>query len=389
MKARVLRAFAAGCLLAVGAGVLFLTFNNNTAGKRDFIAYWTAGQQLVHGANPYDTTEALRVERTAGYEGDSPNYMRNPPVAFFLALPLGFVSAQIGTILWLLVLMICLLASIRMLWILHGCPNNRVHLLGYLFAPVLACLMAGQFGIFLLFGITLFLRYYQSRPFLAGSAMLLCALKPHLFLPFGIVLLAWILCQKAYRILAGVLAALLASCTLSYCVDSHAWSQYAQMMRTAEIQYLFIPNLSVVFRLLVHRDSVWLQFLPAVAGSAWALYYFWTRRARWSWTSHGLLLLIVSVACAPYAWFTDEAVLLPAVLAAVYRADELDLSLLPFGLLSGAALIEVLTSVQITTPFYLWTVPAWLAWYLYAMRSRTTSNIRGTVYNSDGKQSQR
>ena len=83
------------------------------------------------------------------------------------------------------------------------------------------------------------------------------------------------------------------------------------------------------------------------------------------------MLLIVSVACAPYAWFTDEAVLLPAVLVAVYRADALDRSLLPFGLATGAALIELLAGVQLTTPFYLWTVPAWLAWYLYASRGRS------------------
>jgi hypothetical protein len=33
---------------------------------------------------------------------------------------------------------------------------------------------------------------------------------------------------------------------------------------------------------------------------------------------------------------------------------------------AGVALIEVLASVQITSPYYLWTTPAWLAWYLYA-----------------------
>ena len=40
------------------------------AADRDFIAYWAAGQQLAHHANPYDSTEVLRIEHAAGYIGD-------------------------------------------------------------------------------------------------------------------------------------------------------------------------------------------------------------------------------------------------------------------------------------------------------------------------------
>jgi hypothetical protein len=72
--------------------------------------------------------------------------------------------------------------------------------------------------------------------------------------------------------------------------------------------------------------------------------------------------------CAPFGWFTDESMLLPAVLAGVYRAAESGRSLIPIGLIAGVALLEVLVPVQITSPFYIWTTPAWLAWYLYATR---------------------
>ncbi len=369
MKINPLRTLAALCLLAVAITVLGVTasaMSENGAGSRDFIAYWAAGQQLVHGTNPYDSVAMLRLERTAGFDGDRPLIMRNPPLAFFLALPLGFVSSKLGMILWLLVLIASLMASIRMLWILHGQPNSRVHLLGYCFAPILACLMAGQLGIFLLLGITLFLRFYKSRPFSAGAALLLCSIKPHLFLPLGIVLLAWAVSRKAYRILAGFGFALLASSALSFCFDPRAWHQYAQMMNMAGVQEEFVPTLSLMFRLLVDRQAAWPQFVPAIAGCAWALWYFWTRRNRWNWMDQGLLLLIVSVGCAPYAWFTDESVLLPAILAALYRAENSNRSLLPFGVIDGIALIEVMTHIQITTVFYLWTVPAWLGWYLYA-----------------------
>jgi len=122
-----------------------------------------------------------------------------------------------------------------------------------------------------------------------------------------------------------------------------------------------------------------LQFLPWFCSCIWAVWYVWSRRSCWSWTDQGLLLLLVSAACTPYAWFSDEAMLLPAVLAALYRVVDSGRSLLPIGLIGGVALIEVLAVVKMTSPFYLWTVPAWLAWYLYAVR--TTARQPSKVYD--------
>jgi hypothetical protein len=91
---------------------------------------------------------------------------------------------------------------------------------------------------------------------------------------------------------------------------------------------------------------------------------------------HGLLLLLISVVCAPYAWFTDEAVLLPAMLVALYRAEDSGRSLLPFGLITGAALVELFRGLWMTSPYFVWTAPAWLGWYLYATYGdRTKSSV--------------
>jgi len=366
MKTSPLRKLAAFCILAVGAGILIFAVSTSSAGQRDFISYWAAGKQLIHGANPYDGPAILALERTAGLEGDRPLLMRNPPIALFLSLPLGFVGARAGMIVWMLLLMASLMASVRMIWILFGRRADRLHLLSYCFAPVLACLMAGQVGLFLLLGIALFFYLHQSKPVLAGAALLLCAIKPHLFLPFVLVLLAWILTRRAYRILAGATVALLASSALSLYFDPQAFSQYLHMMQTGGVEQEFIPTLSVVFRIIIDRNSMWPQFIPTVACSSWALSYFWTRRKRWNWLNQGLLILIVSVACAPYAWFSDEAALLPAVLAALYRAEDSRRPIWPFGIIAGVSLLEVISGVRMTTGFYIWTVPAWLIWYLYA-----------------------
>ncbi len=376
MKKNPLRVLAAAAIVAAGfcymVCIYSIGLSDKNASQRDFISYWAAGQQLMRGANPYDFEAVSRLERAAGREDNQPFLiMRNPPIAFFLALPLGLVSPKTGLILWLFALFTCLSISIWILWLLFGRPNNRYHLFGFVFAPTLACLMAGQFGIFLLLGVVLFFYFHHFRPFFAGTALLLCSLKPHLFLPCAVVLLVWSVNQKTYRILAGLFSALLASCALTFYFDVHAWSQYSHMMRTGGALNESVPALSVALRFLIDRNAVWLQFLPQTAACGWALWYFWKRRDRWSWIDHGLLLLLVSAMCTPFGWLTDETMVLPAVLYGIYCAAESGRSLLPLGLIAGIALIELFAGVQIISPYYLWTTPAWLAWYLYATRSKS------------------
>ncbi len=64
------RKLGAAAIVAAGAAFIATLYaigltDANTAG-RDFIGYWAAGQQLVHGANPYDVTTVLQMEQAAG-----------------------------------------------------------------------------------------------------------------------------------------------------------------------------------------------------------------------------------------------------------------------------------------------------------------------------------
>lgn len=97
----------------------------------------------------------------------------------------------------------------------------------------------------------------------------------------------------------------------------------------------------------------------------------------------GIGVLLVPLMCRPYAWFTDEAVLLllPAELVGVYRADESGRPLSPFGFLAATAIVELLPSVPIASPYFLWTTPAWLARYLYAT-GRIGASPRGIRSNA-------
>jgi Glycosyltransferase family 87 len=378
-----LRIVAGFCLFAITVvlvAAIGSEISEDGVQDRDFLAYWAAGTQLVHHANPYDIPKVLALEHQVGLVGAKPNMLLNLPLAFFLVLPLGLVSAKTGFILWLLPLVASLVLSIRMIRIQFGEPDHRLHLLGYAFPPVVASLMAGQLGTIMLLGVAAFLCFHRSRPFLAGLALILCLVKPHLFLPIGLVLVLWAFRQRAGRFVAGTLSGILFCCLIAWWFDPLAWSQYAEMMhRTAEVRQDFVPNVSQTLRLWLAPGNVSLQFVPVILGSLWGLHFYWRNREHWDWTQHGLVLLCVSELCTPHSWFTDETILVPAIIAAAYRSTVSGRSLLPFAAIALVALAEVLSQVPLTSPYYVWTAPVWLLWYLYATRKTSPDEAEGNA----------
>jgi hypothetical protein len=353
-------------------GICASLLGSDAAGRRDFVEYWASGHLLTHHANPYDGGAILGLERSAGFPSGIPVLiMWNPPPALLLVLPLGFLGPTIADLLWLLLLLTCLVASVRMVWIMHGLPRNQVHWLGYSFAPAIACLLAGQVSIFVLLGLVLFLRLYRSHPFLAGVSLWLCLLKPHLFLPFGVVLLVWAIITRSYKLLAGTAIALGVSTAIAFILDPLVWVHYRQMMSTmstARMQQEIIPCVSIVLRWIISPKTMWLQYLPSALGCIWALAYFRKHYNHWDWMEHGSLLILVSILVAPYTWLMDQAIVIPALLHAAYLTRSRSLVAI-LALASAVIEVGILRGTPPThSTFYLWTAPAWLAWYLYAIR---------------------
>ena len=361
--------FVATCL-----GILGSLLAKDAAGTGDFIEYWAAGHQLLHHSNPYDDDAILPIERVAGYPLDMPAFiMANPPTALPLVAPLGVLGPKAGEFVWLALSIACLIASIKMIRAMHGDPDNRVHWLGYSFAPAFSCLLAGQVTIFVLFGLVLFLRLHRTSPFLAGLSLWFCLLKPHLFLPFGIVLLTWIVITRSYRVLAGGLSAIAIGTAIALLLDPSAWSHYFQMMSSRRPDLVWIPCVSMALR--QRSGHGWVQYLPMTIGCIWALAYFRKHRARWDWVEHGSLLMLVSVLVAPYTWLMDQAILIPALLHGAYATKSWQ-HITVLALASAAIEAAALAGVPLLqSSFFLWTAPAWLAWYVWATANRNERKV--------------
>ena len=308
---------ASGSLLV---GLFSVYTNSRQIADRDFVAYWATGRQLTSFRNPYDLVALSKIEHAVGLENKySVAAMRNPPWALPLVLPFGFLSLQASGVLAVLILAASYAASVRIpLGIWRGRdPITKV--VFYLFVPALICLIWGQTSVLVLLGLALFLRFHETRPLLAGASLWLCTLKPHLLIPAAVVLVAWIMVTRSYRVLAGLAAALFISVALALIIDLQAFTEYARMMGYSGYEQEAIPTLSALLRTWFTPHLIPLQFAPAAAACVWAFAYFWHRRRDWVWQVHGPLLLPVSLAVAPYAFLSDHVVVLPALVFAACR----------------------------------------------------------------------
>lgn len=368
-----LRTLAAACILV--AVVLFTIaiyariLSAQSPAGTDFVEYYAQGRLLAHRANPFDPAATLRIEQSLGQHSAIPQISFSPPVALWFVLPLGHLSPRAGLNLWRAAQFASLAAALWLLWVLNGRPASKWHLLGFVFAPVVACLMAAQLSIFFLLCLAIFLLLHRQHPFWAGAVLMPFALKPHIVLPFALVLLLWVILRRAYSLAAGFVVTLGISCAVSLYLAPHCWAQYRQAMAGSGVMNVFIPAIACALRFLIAPNAKWIQFVPEICACIWALWYFLARRQRWEWPRHGMIVLMVAAICTPYGWFVDESILLPAVLAGLYCALQNRRSLLPLILFDAAALAEALASMNLHSHAYLWTAPAWLAWYLYATRA--------------------
>jgi hypothetical protein len=367
---RALRVLAVLAMIAVAFTILTISLTSTgTTAHKDFIACWAAGRLLIHHANPFDADAVLALEKSAGYCDTQALIMRNPPYSLWLSVLAGLLSPVKAAAFWILLIVASIVASIRMLWAIHGRPPDRIHLLGYLFAPTFACTVFGQISSFVLLGVVGFLYWNRRRPFLAGLCITLLALKPQILLPFGLVLLVWIVLRRQYWVVLGAICGMALTMAVPLWFRPSILSDYLPTFQSAVADSVIIPTVSTLVRMAIDRHASWVQFVPAMLGGIWAVVYFARQGTRWDWNRHGSLLLLVSVFVAPYSWFPDEIVVLPAILAAAYCCADRDRPLLVFGILDAAALVLVFAVIPVQSGAYIWTTTAWLGWYLFATRT--------------------
>lgn len=181
-------------------------------GYADFTSFYGAGKtiRLGHATRLYDAAEQWTVQQTFAprveiRKGPLP-YLR-PPFEALLFVPLTFLPYSAAYLLWfafnLCVVIAAALVLRREIPFFQGWPPWLLPLLALAFTPVFLALLQGQDCILLLLLYCLaFVALERDADILAGCVLGLGLFKPHLVLPF--VLLLWL--QSRKKVLIGLLA---------------------------------------------------------------------------------------------------------------------------------------------------------------------------------------
>jgi len=360
-------------LIFFAGGLLFVAAFMASSALRvqDLAQYW-AGAHLIR-ENPYSEALVTNFERSFGYSMQAPAMvMRNPPSALALVLPFRYMSYNTAFAFWTLVSVLVVAGCAHVSSSLSGNSEPLAPaFLCLLYGPTVALLLVGQIAVLVLLGVTLFLIMSErKRDWLAGAFLSLTFVKPHVIVLFLIAILLWSIKARRWAVLLSVGLSLAATSVVALFLNPHIFLQYIAFARQFSGETTPYPNVGgLLYIASGYRD---LAFLPQIAGLAWLAFYWRRHHSHWDWKSHGMTVLLVSVACSYYSFPFDQIVVLPALIAAFANGNR--------RIFLGAFIATNLGFVFYISNtsrrfgfgymFLWWTASAWLITYLIALNSR-------------------
>ncbi len=295
-------------VLATGAGVPF---------RNDFAAYWPVGRLLLAGQNPYDPGAIEALQRSVGDTLGGDSVVRYPPWSLPLLLPFAALPYVPGWYLWITLQV--LLVGVSSVWLWHllggrGKPGIPLAV-AFCFPAGLFVALGGQIGGVLLLGVSAFLwAVLRRRDVLAGASLGLLTLKPHLFLPLGLVVLLWAARERRWRVPAVAVITIMIGSALAVALRSEVFSDFGEFLRTPGTSWQRALAVGTAASSALGTRESWLQWVPAVMATIFVV-LLWSRFAdRFDWRRALPLILVLGLVSAPYLLVHDLVLLVPALL---------------------------------------------------------------------------
>jgi hypothetical protein len=329
----------------------------------DFIEYWSAARLFITGGNPYSEAEMLRIEQGLGRSSPVPLPMLNPPWVLPVFAPLATLPFRTARMLWFIVSAGLLFASADILWRHYGGrPDQRMiaWACAALFFPNPVALRMGQVAPIILFGLVIFLVSIRSRClWVAGVALFVLGMKPHLLVPLGLVLMIWIVHRRNWAVLGGIALAFGIATAVAAVMNPAALTGFINLWANT-------PPVDLL-RYRFGFEQTWLQLLPMTLGGAWG-FIRWQRSGRWEWDEQMPALVFGSLISAPYAWTFDQPVLTVALIRGAVTICKQRRWLIAAAFAAGDAIVAALIFAEAPGYLFLWTVPFFALLYGAAMR---------------------
>ncbi|MCL7957186.1 MAG: glycosyltransferase 87 family protein [marine benthic group bacterium] len=290
----------------------------------DFLAYWAVGRLLLEGGNPYDAAAILELQRELGSRFVEPGVVRNPPWTLPLLLPFAALPFGAGWYAWAVAQIALIGVCAATLWrLFEGSARPSVAItLTFLFPPAVFVALGGQIGGVLLLGLTGFtVAVEKRRDLVAGLFLSLLTLKPHLLLPFGVIVLLWSWHERRYLHLIGAAVGCAVGFMVALVLQPEIFGQYLEFARAEVPEEDVVSTPGAALRQLIGFRHFWAQWIPAALGIGWAISHYHRRSNGWSWKAELPQLAAVSWLAAPYGWVYDMVLLVPAVLDGAVRLE--------------------------------------------------------------------
>jgi hypothetical protein len=299
-------------------------------GSQDFIEYWSAGQLLMTGANPYDFDALYALQQTVGYSNADPMIMWNPPWLLVWIFPIFFLPFAEAAVSWLIVSLVLVLFSGILVWRTLSPKGLQEKVMipviaTITFLPLLFALALGQMSTLIVLGLAGFMYFMKNhRPFLAGLFLSLTMVKPHIVYLLWIAVVFWIITQRDWRLTSGICVMMISSVAVLWIVLPDWLSFYYGALKTPPL-YWTTPTAGTYLRLVFFKNWTQAHFLPTIVTGLLFAGYLVNKRPMLKWENAVPPLLLVSLPTAAYGWSFDQIILLIPYLYIVTKifGDEL------------------------------------------------------------------
>ncbi len=363
-------------------------------GTADFIQYWTAWHLLRAGENPYDAEKTIREHVRLGLP-ENRVILRAPPWTLLFMAPVLELPFALSAKVWFVSNLLMLFSALFFLQSVYPSGRKGFYAMGVaavLFFPIWENLLWGQFSVFLLFAVCLFLWLEKKqRHFLAGIVAASLSCKPHLFLVAGPLCLLFLIQRREFNLLKGIVLGLLALPLTCMAVSSSVLRQWLESLTAETSQFGLTPvtawkstSLVGFFRELLHSTTgsapLWPMWIVPLVGLALAFTVWKRYPPAPSWARFLPPVLAVSLCFAPYGWLYDLSVLLVLQSLLIARSYQQGFRpherLLVFFTLVGIQVAAILSSFRegSNQSSFFWIAPALLfVWYFVFRKEKSGS----------------
>jgi Glycosyltransferase family 87 len=393
LKNKVIRLIIIWALLLAGVYVLLqlspILSQPTSLPIDDYFHLWAAGKLNIQGKDPFSDqlVEQLRI-----FEGGNPSItkisvMLNPPWFITILIPFSLLSYPISRLVWLIFSIIQLLLSAMIFWhIYSGVRKLRwlAVLAVFIFGPTISMLMKGQITSVAVLGIALFLYFSNDRrkDWLAGISISLITVKPQTVILFWIILALWIIKEKRWIIPFSFCLSIITLSLITVSLNHAVFIEYFVIFSSYKISDWATPTIGSYLRFFwLGIDKFWLQYLPAIIGGAWAVYYWFKHHQAWNWEKELPIILLASLVLSPYSWSYDLVISIPAIILVTHwliKERKHWINLFVVLIYLSINTLDLFLHQKLDEFWFIWLAPVFLLFYLLLQKyfSIETANAK-------------